>query len=104
MLDAVCETGQVSRERLLSRSRTVPLPFLRFLCFRYLHEEAGQSLPMIGRSLGYSHATVLHGIRQVQVAAANKSYIEERELMEKFERNIRHNQVDAGRRTLRPRG
>ena len=51
---------------ILSGCRRRPLPFCRYIVARELYKR-GYSLPRAGAQLGIDHATVLYGIRQLDL-------------------------------------
>lgn len=64
MLQAITELTKRSREELLG-SREFSLPVYRAMIYKRLYD-AGCSTPRIGKLLGKSHATILHGIKTLK--------------------------------------
>ncbi len=66
VLDIVCRTYNLSRERLLSTERSRPVALPRQIVMYLLRKEANLSLPQIGEILGgRDHTTVLYAIRKI---------------------------------------
>jgi chromosomal replication initiator protein len=64
---ATCKHFQISREELLSNSRTRTLAWPRQLAMYLARQLTSESLPAIGRSFGgRDHTTVLHACRRTQ--------------------------------------
>jgi hypothetical protein len=63
--DATCELFGVTREQLLSRSRTANVTWPRHVAMYLARELTHNSLTMLGREFGRrDHTTVLHGCRR----------------------------------------
>ena len=69
---------------ILSGGRRRPLPFCRYIVARELYKR-GYSLPRAGAELGIDHATVLHGIRQLD-SMNTGGYERELEILRDFTR------------------
>ena len=74
LLVAASAASGFSQERILSRSRQIPLPFVRYMLFYTLYDSQMWSTAEVGRIFGRDHATVVHGMREYQ-AVISGSYI-----------------------------
>jgi len=69
---ATCELFGVSREELLSSTRTARIAWPRQLAMYLARELTGESLPAIGRHFGgRDHTTVMHACRRTSVRIAS---------------------------------
>jgi chromosomal replication initiation ATPase DnaA len=62
---SVAEIRGISPKELRSKNRSKEIAHARFEAF-YLQQQAGFSLPEIGKFYGMDHTSVLHGIRRHQ--------------------------------------
>lgn len=69
---------------ILSGGRRRPLPFCRYIVARELYKR-GYSLQRAGAQLGIDHATLLYGIRQLDLMNTG-GYDEELEILRDFKR------------------
>ncbi len=71
VLDATCEHFGLSREELLSASRTTRITWPRQLAMYLAREHTGETLPAIGAAFGgRNHTTVLHACKRAAGRAA----------------------------------
>ncbi len=91
--NAACQHFGLSREELLSSSRTARVAWPRQVAMYLARELTGESLPTIGRSFGgRDHTTVLHAWRRISARIADDDA--SRQAVEQLKRSLT---VDADR-------
>jgi chromosomal replication initiator protein len=71
--DAVCERFGITREELLSTSRTARLAWPRQVAMYLAREQTQASLPAIGAAFGgRNHTTVMHAVRRTEQRIASE--------------------------------
>jgi chromosomal replication initiator protein len=85
--DAVCAVLHLSRDELLSSSRTPRVTRARHIAMYLTRELTGHSLAEIARAFRRDHSTVLHGIRRVDNdlepgSALHKTLVETRAMLD----------------------
>jgi hypothetical protein len=58
----VCAATGVSKGRIMSRERSAPVATVRFMVYYILCKHHKLSCSHVGKALGRTHATVMHGI------------------------------------------
>jgi len=65
IIDIVCETLDMGRDRLFARTRLPDIVFARQVAFKVLYFNTELSLTKIGKLFGFKHDNVLMGMRSL---------------------------------------
>lgn len=67
--------GNVSTEQIYSKERTYPVAVARQLVYWYLFRVCKMTYSDIGRMMGRTHASILYGVRQMEITfELNRDY------------------------------
>lgn len=82
VISNICEVGEITPTLLKSKTRKRNIVNLRQMCFYILRKKKGMVFETIGREFGKDHATVLHGVRNIESLLEIKDF----EITELFNR------------------
>jgi chromosomal replication initiation ATPase DnaA len=65
IIDIVCETLDMSRDRLFARTRLRDVVFARQIAFKVLYFNTELTLVKIGKIFGFNHDNIISGMRSL---------------------------------------
>jgi chromosomal replication initiation ATPase DnaA len=67
-VSSVCSALGITRNRLMEKNRSDDLVIARYLVMYLLRKHTGSGYKKIGAYFNKNHATVIHGVRQIETA------------------------------------
>ena len=86
MIEAMTDICGVTKEELISNTRRNDVCAARYFIWERLHNKHRWSYSRLARTFNRTHATVMEGVKRVELYNTVPTYQEERQISEDFER------------------